>query len=627
MSSKNRKKYWYRFLSLNQLWVKLFFGFCFIVLFLFCSLIFYYHTQAAQYDLSVMDRNLKEHALFTDDREYLGVLSRQPFRVASREQMPDHLIQALIAREDNHFYEHSGIDYRAIARSLIENVSSMRYKQGGSTITMQLARNLFELRDRTMDRKLLEVSIARRLEKEYGKERILTEYLNRIYYGRSIYGIANAARYYFGKQVSQLNLVECATLVGLIRGPALFNPVKSMKEAVGVKNETLRAMFEMNFITKEEYERALDDPIIINKAVGVYPPASYPLMAVEYELDKLGLDIKCSTPEMFVHSYFDAAIQSYTERELESSLRFVEGRGAPSSGWIDIIKLSSGESAQAIEKRLKSLAKIRQLSPYRAGGTSDYLQCAVLVVDGRVNRKGNILAITSGRSTRDGLDRWQHEMTAGRAASPFLFSLACQPGEGQTYVIANRPEQTGRRLGYKRVMDYFEKLQLSDQLPSAEQAEQLYTGMFPVKRWTLARLTYSLLHHGMDFPFRLIQGVYSHTRVPLYMPADVAITEIIRRESAYTVRELPPFRVVEKKPLSLNITLPDNGGQWSMMSSRNEVSVFVWMGFDDPHTPIAAQKRLQSRLAYVAPLLTEQIYQYASKQFRQSNSKQKSKKS
>ncbi len=616
MVNRNRKKHWYRFLSLNQIWVKFLVASCLTILFLLCGLIVYYHTEALEYDLSVMDKKLNEHALYSGDRRYLGGLSRHRFLLATREQMPDNLIKALIAREDNHFYDHAGIDYFAIARSLIRNVKSMRYKQGGSTITMQLARNLFELRERTMDRKLLEVSIARRLEKQYSKDRILTEYLNRIYYGCSIYGIANAARFYFGKRVEDLDLGECATLIGLIRGPSLFNPVNNMKRARAVRDETLSDMLDMEFITPEQYENARKAPIIIRKAEGEAPPASYPLMAVEDILMSLASNIKNSTPEMSIHSFFDVEIQHYIEREVSLAMEFIEGSGVVPEAWIDLIKLSSNESRKAIAQRLKNLKKVPRLPQHGKGMVIHSLQCAVLIVDGRKNRKGNVLAISSGRGSWDGLDRWKLTMQPGSAANPFLFSLACQSNADQSYIIANRPEQTGRLIGYARVSEFFKKIRLGDYLPPESEAARLYTGLYPVKRIDLARLTYCLLHRGMDIPFRFVQGVYTHSGSQLYKPEAQPIAEIIRRESAYIVKGLPPFRVSETKPLSMNVTLPHNGGQWSVMSSMNELSVFVWMGLDDPNAEIASHARLRSRLAYVAPLLTEQLYQFASKQLR-----------
>ncbi len=621
MVNRNKKKYWYRFLSLNQIWVKFLVASCLVVLFLLCSVIVYYHTQAAEYDLSVMDKKLNEHALYSEDRRYLGGLSRHSFLVATREQLPDNLIKALIAREDNHFYDHSGIDYFAIARSLIRNVKSMRYKQGGSTITMQLARNLFELRDRTMNRKLLEVSIARRLEKEFAKDRILVEYLNRIYYGCSVYGIANAARFYFGKRVEDLDLVECATLIGLIRGPSLFNPVNNMNRARAVRDETLSDMLDMEFITPEQYEQALKAPIIIRKAEGEAPPASYPLMAVENILMSLTSNIKNSTPEMSIHSFFDVEIQHYVEREVSLAMEFIEGSGIVPEAWIDLIALTSSETRAAIAQRLKNLKKVPRLPRHGNSMVIHGLQCAVLIVDGRKNRKGNVLAISSGRGSWDGLDRWQLAMQPGRAVNPFLFSLACQSNADQSYIIANRPEQTGQLIGYSRVSEFFQKIHLSDELPSEQDSARLYTGLYPVKRINLARLTYCLLHRGMDIPFRFVQAVYSHSGAQLYRPEAEPITELIRRESAYIAKELPPFRVSETKPLSMNVTLPQNGGQWAVMSSMNELSVFVWIGLDDTHASVASHPRLRSRLAYVAPLLTEQLYQYASQQLRAQRSK------
>jgi membrane peptidoglycan carboxypeptidase len=143
-------------------------------------------------------------------------------KLVKREDIPDFLVKSLRAREDARFFEHHGVDLRGLARATVRNIKDRDFTQGASTLSMQLARNSFDMREKSLHRKFLEIALTLRIESRYTKDEILTHYLNRIYFGSGAYGIEQAARTYFGKTTRDLSDGECALIVGIIRGPHIF---------------------------------------------------------------------------------------------------------------------------------------------------------------------------------------------------------------------------------------------------------------------------------------------------------------------------------------------------------------------------------------------------------------------
>ncbi|WP_018860819.1 MULTISPECIES: penicillin-binding protein 1A [unclassified Thioalkalivibrio] len=178
------------------------------------------------------------------------------------EEIPEQVRQAFIAAEDERFYDHPGVDIVGLARAAINEISTRGDRsQGGSTITMQLARNVFLTRDRTYERKLREIFLAIRMEQEMTKDEILELYLNKIYLGQRAYGIEAAARVYFDRSVDELELDEIAVLAALPKAPSTTNPVASAQRAEIRRNYVLRRMFDTGAISESEYEEAIARPV------------------------------------------------------------------------------------------------------------------------------------------------------------------------------------------------------------------------------------------------------------------------------------------------------------------------------------------------------------------------------
>ncbi|MBI4455229.1 MAG: PBP1A family penicillin-binding protein [Acidobacteria bacterium] len=175
--------------------------------------------------------------------------------------MPAHVARAAIAVEDRRFYRHGSIDLRGIARAAWQNLKAGGIREGASTLTQQLARQLFLTHHRTFSRKLQEILLSSELESQFSKDEILEAYLNRIFMGGSLYGMPDAARYFFGKDVTQISISEAAALAAIIRSPNFYNPKVNPDRLIDRRNVVLRRMSAEGYITPAEYERAVREKL------------------------------------------------------------------------------------------------------------------------------------------------------------------------------------------------------------------------------------------------------------------------------------------------------------------------------------------------------------------------------
>lgn len=188
--------------------------------------------------------------------------------VVPLENIPQELIEATISIEDRHFYTHVGFDFKRLVKAIMVDIQHMAKVQGASTITQQLARNLYLTLDKTWERKIKEAILTIQLELNYTKNQLLSLYLNQIYYGHAAYGVQAAAKTFFGKDVSELSLAESAMLAGVPKGPGYYSPYLDFENAKGRQRTVLYAMVEQNFITKEEADLAYAEEI---KLAGLIP--------------------------------------------------------------------------------------------------------------------------------------------------------------------------------------------------------------------------------------------------------------------------------------------------------------------------------------------------------------------
>ena len=199
--------------------------------------------------------------VYTRDGKLMAQIGEQRRIPVAFDEIPPAVIDAFLAAEDARFYEHPGVDWQSLVRALVANVSSRSAREGGGTITMQLARNTVLTSEKTLRRKLKEVFLALRLEREFSKQEILTLYLNRIFLGQRAYGIGAASEVYFDKSVHDLTVAEAALIAGLPRSPSLDNPVASVERAGYRRAYVLRRMLELGKIDQARHDAALAEPI------------------------------------------------------------------------------------------------------------------------------------------------------------------------------------------------------------------------------------------------------------------------------------------------------------------------------------------------------------------------------
>jgi len=289
---------------------------------------------------------------------------RELRRVVSMSQVPEYLVHAVLAAEDHRFYTHFGVDPAGILRAVAANIRHGGIRQGGSTLTQQLAKNYFLTPERTFRRKLHELLIAVTLEIKYSKDEILEIYLNEIYLGQkgsaSINGVGRAADFYFGKPVENLTLSESAIIAGIIKGPNLFSPYTHPDRCRDRRNQVLAAMFESGWITEDQLAEAMARPIETVGFEKYRRRAPYFLDYVSGQLEALYPQTTLSSMGFSIYTTLDPEVQDAAETALANGLARLEA----------------------------GLPALRRNDPEKK------LQGAVVVMQPRT---GNILAMVGGR--------------------------------------------------------------------------------------------------------------------------------------------------------------------------------------------------------------------------------------
>jgi len=294
-----------------------------------CAAGIYYNVKAYTFDMDRLQEVPERTLVYDRKGELLGHLSghgENRLRVDSSE-VSENFINALLAREDSRFFSHKGVDYRGVGRAMIANLKSGGMDQGASTLTMQLARNAFEMREKSINRKLMEVALAQRIERNHEKSEILTFYMNRIYFGAGLYGIERASQGFFMKPASDLTLGEGAMLAGIIRGPSLLNPFRSLESAKDTRDEVLARMIAEGSITKAEAEAAKVESIALRPPDQRLATGSYILQTV-FDL----LETRLADPEDIklggfrVYTTIDSDLQAAAEKALDGHLTRIESR-------------------------------------------------------------------------------------------------------------------------------------------------------------------------------------------------------------------------------------------------------------------------------------------------------------
>lgn len=236
------------------------------------------------------------------------------------DDLPDHLVKAVLATEDRRFFDHFGIDFFGLARAMSENARAGGVVQGGSTITQQLAKNLFLTNERSLERKIKEAFLSLWLEANLSKKEILRLYLDRAYMGAGTFGAAAAAQFYFGKSITEVNLAEAAMLAGLFKAPAKYAPHVNLPAARGRANEVLTNLVQSGLMTEGQVVAARRNPAsVIDRAKTAAP--DYFLDWAFDEVQRLANEGKLKKHSVVVRTTIDTGLQQAAEEAMESSLR------------------------------------------------------------------------------------------------------------------------------------------------------------------------------------------------------------------------------------------------------------------------------------------------------------------
>ena len=367
---------------------------------------------AGQFDLSRLERMESASLIYDRKGDLMGKIFIQNRDPVPYEKLSPWLVKAVVAAEDQRFWEHTGVDYWGIVRAAQANWTAGRIRQGASTVTQQLARNSFDLKERTYRRKLLEMALAVQIEKKFPKEKIMEMYLNRVYFGGGLYGAEAAARGYFGVSAAELTASQAATLAGLLKSPNSLSPWANPAGARENRDVVLRQMRDMGFLTGLEYQKAVADQLVIRERPSPVKE-SYALDHIRQQaIASLGFE-RAMNGGFRIYTTIDAEMQRVAERALQRRLAEVEKR----PGY-------ANETFEDFRRRYDA-------RPPKPGASNTmpptYLQGAVLVLD---NLSGGIVVMVGGRDFRHSeYNRSvQGRRPLGTAFVPLLYAAAFEKG-------------------------------------------------------------------------------------------------------------------------------------------------------------------------------------------------------
>jgi len=368
-----------------------------------------------------LDRFQAEGSQLFDMRgQPIGSLAMVNRRVVSLDSLPEYLPQAVLAVEDRRFYQHGGVDWKRFLGALVRNVKAGGVEEGGSTITMQLARNLFprhlDYRDRSIRRKVMEVRVARQIERAFDKRKILELYLNHIYLGEGAYGVEAASQTYFGKSAHDLTLPEAALVAGLAQSPTRLNPRDNREGSTRRRDLVLREMGKAGYITPAQADSAQDTPVRLRRrpAKGSQRNA-YFIERVRRELEeRVGTDFY--TAGLRVHTTLDPIAQRAAEDEMARQADAIEA-GAFGAFRHPTYPEAKGETDD---------------------GSTTYLQGMAVVME---VGDGAIRALVGGRDYDDSkFDRaFQGLRQPGSAFKPFVYLAALDQGLPASHRMEDSP--------------------------------------------------------------------------------------------------------------------------------------------------------------------------------------------
>ncbi len=402
-------------------------------------------ARAATFDYARLEAMESASVILDRNGGVIGRMFTQNRSQVTIDQLSPSLLTAVVAAEDARFHQHKGIDLRGIVRAMVKNWQAGKTVQGASTLAQQLARNTFPdllpPTDRSYQRKLLELAVAKEIEKRCNKTKILELYLNRVFFGSGFYGAEAAAHGYFGKAAKDLTLSESAMLCGLLKSPSNLSPWRNRQACIDSRNYVLQRAMEIGLITPAEREKTLKEDIIVKDRKPTYQESYAADLVAQQVAQKFGRDSAVSDGYR-IYTTIDRDLQKAAEKALREQLEAIERR-ADFEGQT-VAKYGMDFKAHQRQARTAEGVEGDLAMP-------EYLQGSVVVLD---NSNGGILALIGGRDfAHSPYDRAiSARRPAGTAFKPVLYAAAFERGFNpgtllQDAVIDNRQVMIGGQTG------------------------------------------------------------------------------------------------------------------------------------------------------------------------------------
>lgn len=491
---------------------------------------YYFFHLASGYDLHKVEQ--VQHKARLLDRHGIPLIgdTNNTRLVASPDELPQHLLDALTAREDESFYQHKGVDILGLGRATLRNIKDLSFTQGASTISMQLARNTYEIRAKSIHRKLLEIALTLRIENHYSKKEILLFYLNKIYFGSGSYGINAAAHKYFNKPASQLSIGESATLVGIVRGPHLYSPLRNPEGATEQRNQVLDRMYKVGSLDLEQTKKAKAGSLVLAKdspmkRAMIAFTNGYALQSIDRELPKILKENDITSGELTINSTLDLAILDRCDSDIQQLV-------------------------------------IKSKDPN--------LQAACVVID---NYSGAVRAIIGGinANTSEFNRAIDGRMDLGAAFYPLIYTIALEHGK---HPIVGKPQLTMKQLNTDDSISLTRKLGLGTSINRRD----FFSGSLTASPLQIASAYSSITNEGaIATPYTIESITYSDQSTRFqHQPI---LTEVLQ---AGTARQSLKIFQVDTAANTFSFCTQAFSGRalWAIGANEN-VTFVLWLGHDN----------------------------------------------
>ncbi len=595
--------------------------------------VYYYVDLAEGYDLSKLNEMPERTLIFDISNKEIGVAHGENRRIIENlNEVPADFLYALTLQEDRRFWNHTGVDPIGIMRACMQVLKHYRATQGASTLTMQLAKNIFEHADRSFHHKFLEIALARRIEQLYSKEEIILNYINRIFWGHSYLGLKQAARGYFDKTPAELSMSESALLAAIIKSPNRYSPHKNPEGAKKERNKLLEILHFNTNCKREDYLKLIAEPVVVKK------PESYNLK--NYALDSILHSFKevflkkpdlseeevnqtISKGGLRIHSTIDAELQ---EHIIQSLNKYVE----------EEIESKKGYPHQTRAQYQKKLAEWKVAGLKESDiPAPDYLQFSCVVIS---NSTGAILAAVGGRDSSE--SKFNRALKAERSMASLVKSHSYasffdtggdpkqlisdgrikvgeidgvidpkwNPQNSNGVFGGKRPAREGlmhsrntmsirvcNLVGWKRLYEYFKKAGIGQKLNENKIKPTAYLGSFEATPLQLASSYTTFANGGVRPEPYLISAItdnenktiwsHEHKHTEVYGARANGLTLDILQDTTKVGTAAALGKLVKGKVAVLGKTGTSNDYKdaW-FCGSTSELTILVWIGFDNPRT-------------------------------------------